>query len=283
MQQTFVNTISQQPSYATAELAVSPLKVEDRKAKDVLFGVLYLGLFMATFIIVLSNLSAANKVFKNIESCSSTSGGSSDTDVTWTSDLTGGLQFLWFPIFGAMFVGALWMYLLYKYAIQVVYATNILKGLILVTVGVVISANINQSWPLITFGGSGVVYFAILWCMRNKIELTAKLIEQSIVVVAAHPQVYAATALLLLFKILVLALIAGAYLLVFVATMKVDGPEDQCSAMTAGDQPQMLCAGAATFERSRGRAGSLPPACARARVGSCPPISKSSCPPGIPR
>ena len=42
------------------------------------------------------------------------------------------------------------------------------------------------------------IYFLFFWCSRRKIELTASLIEQSVVVVGTHPGVFPAAVFLML-------------------------------------------------------------------------------------
>lgn len=63
---------------------------------------------------------------------------------------------------------------------------------------------------------AGVLYVSYLWCARSKIELTATLIEQSIVVLRTHPALFLVAAVLLVLSLIAyVAVLASAYTLLF--------------------------------------------------------------------
>lgn len=214
-------------------LSVSPLKLSERRATDVLFGVLYVVLALATFGILIHSSTAAGQkgTWDALENCSMApsappSSPSPPQSSHVAADLIGNLYFLAVPVFGAVALGCLWMALLRYYAKPMVYATLVFKGVIMIGVGVYLYMTVKQSCTLtsgdcsaaygpLVLCGAGLLYFLFLFCMRQRIELTAVLIEQSVNVVSTHPAIFVASAGLLVVKIGVVCLCLATYVTLF--------------------------------------------------------------------
>lgn len=236
--------------------SASPLNLEARRAKDVVFGVAYLGLFLIVGGIAVYSYSASPNGLANLSKCANSSSvvngeegdGEEPNADHLVSDLVGSADYLIIPLVGSILLGFLWMALLRYAAKPVVYATLLLKGFILIGVGAYLYSTTSSASCTLTSGdcglaytpliliGVGVLYFAMIFCMRNKIQMTAHLIEQSVAVVTAHPGLFLASAGLLIVKIVVLCFCAGAYVLVFAKTVVV-GTGANCSVqVSAADE-----------------------------------------------
>ena len=197
-------------------LAVSPLNLEQRTAKDVCFGVTYVILLVATCAIAAYCYSTSSDNLVKLRSCA----GTNSTDAghfqhvmgsvaatlrdeptadKTLSDLIALLPYLSIPAVGAVLLGVCWMALLRWAAKEMVYVTLMAKGVILIGAGVYLSSEVKSACgltegdctaaysPLILVA-VGVLYFLMIWCWRSRIELTAKLIEQAVRVVAVGSQ-----------------------------------------------------------------------------------------------
>jgi len=121
--------------------------------------------------------------------------------------------------------------LLRFFAKPVVYGTLVVKGVILIALGVYLSHVVRSSCGVTTGNCAaasypyilcalGGLYFLWLFCARRRIAQTAMLLEQSVVVVSTHPGLFLVSALVLLAKGLVLLLCLAAY--VFLLAGAVD-------------------------------------------------------------
>ena len=182
----------------------SPFKVEGRKYQDIIFGIGYVGIYLASFIICMVQLDPAMKFVNNEVNCikalhdeidkgGASASATSDSGDEFMYDIINALNFLHIPAWGAFFLGAAWMAALYKFAKPMVYFTLALKGIVMVTLGIYLFAVTKVVGFLIFALVVVAIYGLMLWCMRNKIALTAKLIAQSVVVVTAYPQVFSAS------------------------------------------------------------------------------------------
>ena len=118
------------------------------------------------------------------------------------------------PTISAVVLGVVWMFLLYKFPLPMVYGTLILKGVIILGFGGWVYAVSDGNFGGIVMVGLGLLYFLLLWFWRNRIQLTAKLIQQAVVVSAVNPGIFAASGLLLVLKILTIMLSFAAYVLI---------------------------------------------------------------------
>ena len=191
------------PATKPITMSASPFKVEGRKYQDVIFGIAYIGVYLASFIICMTQLDPATKFVQNEVNCvkalhdqidkDPSASLSSNSGDEFMYDIVNALNFLNIPAWGAFVFGAAWMWALYKFAKPVVYFTLALKGIVMVSLGIFLFAVTEQVGFLIFALLVTALYGLMLWCMRNKIHLTAKLIAQSVVVVTAHPQIFSAS------------------------------------------------------------------------------------------
>jgi len=111
-----------------------------------------------------------------------------------------------------------------------VYGTLLIKGFILIALGIYMSMQVKNSGACTLTTGNctaamypymlcvlGLVYFLWLFCARRRIELTAKLLEQSILVVSTHPGLFLVSAVLLLVTAAMLLLAIAGYALLFLS------------------------------------------------------------------
>ena len=103
---------------------------------------------------------------------------------------------------------------------QAVYGTLFTIGLLFVFTGMLLMAEIRVdgiTTPGIILMLVGCVYWFVMWCRRASIEATAKLIEQSVVVCAQHPQMFVAGLALLVLQLLCFVLICVTYVVVLLS------------------------------------------------------------------
>jgi len=113
-----------------------------------------------------------------------------------------------------------------------VYATLVLKGAIMIGVGVylysqakttcsAVEGNCTSSLAPLLFIALGALYFAWLFCARSRIEMTAALIEQAVVVVSTHPAIFLASAVILIVMALLLIFALAAIVLLVASKLAV--------------------------------------------------------------
>lgn len=113
------------------------------------------------------------------------------------------------------------MGLLYVAAQPVVYGTLFLIGAIKFAIGIYLYEEFDSS-SFLLISAMGLVYWAFMFCIRRKIELTAKLIEQSIIVSADHPGVYLASFFILIFNVLFSVATVFAFYVVVIGGFEID-------------------------------------------------------------
>ena len=223
-------------------LAVSPLNLETRRAHDSLFALAYVVLGVATVVIFgISYGPAQGTLEKLVDNCTSTSTNTragqfrnawvgvavGDDDDHTTSDLMHAAPYLLSSLGFSVLVGVAWMALLRFFAKPVVYGTLVLKGVILIGLGVYLFGRVKTqcgdlegdcrgSFAPLLLVGLGALYFAWLFCARSRIRMTAALIEQAVVVVSTHPGVFLASGGIFLLMVSLLVF-CGATLILLVA------------------------------------------------------------------
>jgi len=205
------------------------LNLTDRRPTDLVFGFVYLILFIATGGIAIYASTNSPTALSNLGTCANAS--ASELDPTAPSgnssglpaDVIGSMSYMPIPLFAALLLGIVWMTALRFFAKPVVYLTLIIKGVILMGVGMYLytvgksscgltEGDCTASFTPLILCALGLLYFVFLFCLRRRIALTAHLIEQSVNVVVAHPGLFLASAGLFVVKIAVLALCLVAYL-----------------------------------------------------------------------
>lgn len=255
----------------SAQLAVSPLKVAERKAQDVAFGVIFVLMFIATVAILIFSGSNASGTLNEVMSCANVTSSSrfvhasvgylrdeDDPNKDMLVDVLRSAKFLAASFGLAVFAGVVWMLLLRYFAKPMVYATLMVQGVVLIGLGLYLGSVARSSCTLTTgdctsafmpflLCGLGALYFLWLCCARRRIALTAKLLEQAVVVVSTHPGLFLASGLLLLVKALFMLLIAVASLFLLASTITVTTlPDGQCevaSYPTRADEAAWLVLG----------------------------------------
>lgn len=234
--------------------SLNVVNLGDRRPTDILFGVAYLVLLIATGAIAIYANSKAPDALSDLKQCANASATALDPTTTGNSsspglaaDLVGSMGFQAVPLVVALLLGIAWMTLLRFFAKPVVYATLILKGVIMIGVGAYLYRSVKASCSLTTGDCSasmmplilcvaGGLYFVVLFCMRHRIALTAHLIEQSVNVVAAHPSLFLASAGLFVVKVCVLGLCLAAYLLILGSELE-PSPDGGCDVrVSTGDR-----------------------------------------------
>jgi len=214
-------------SHTMSQLSVTPLQLGKRQATDTCFGIFYVVVLVAA--ICFAAYGGANNNMNELLNppsicdavpSSSTTGppspppSNSTLKVLW-GDVVPELPNLGFAVLFSVLFGTLWMAALRACAKPIVYGTILFKGVALVAFVLWLVA--VGAPPFSIFFGIAILalYAFIIFAYRNKINLTAALIEQSVSVVSAHPQVFFAAALLLVLGALVYtACVVGAvYLL----------------------------------------------------------------------
>ena len=212
--------------------------IKERKHKDGIFGIVYGLITLFVVGVTISHAPHASKVINDISGCPGNPSGNAmhqlrhaapdlapplgdPSEDFFVEDLIHSLPYAGLmPIPCAIVIGVVWMFLLYKFALPIVYGTLILAGAILVGVGGMLFIESSNPAPLL-LTAVGLLYWSFLWCWRSRIQLTAKLIEQAVVVSAAKPGIFGASAFLLVIKILSILLCFSTYALVAVAPVKV--------------------------------------------------------------
>lgn len=228
-------------------LSVNPLQLASRKAQDVTFAFLYIVFFAAAIGIICYTSSTARGSLDTVfTSCTNTSGGNTlghlragllgedplDSDML-LPDMVHGAYYLFLSLALGVLFGFAWMALLRSCAKPVVYATLILKGVILIGLGLYLSRFVSSTCTL-TEGSDcqvalyplvlcllGVLYFLWLFCARSRIALTAKLLEQSVEVVSTHPGLFLASFATLLVKALFLFISFCSFVFLFASQVQV--------------------------------------------------------------
>lgn len=212
-------------------LNVSPLQLSSRQPRDVLWGVLYLAVLVATVAIAVHSSGDGkinlNKIMKQCTSSGGGGGGSGSS--TLIPELVQAAPYLGGALGLAAIFGIIWLALLRYFTKPIVYTTLFLLGAFQIALGVWLWATLKDGAgncgatsgdctytlaPLILCL-TGALYFLWLCCARSRIELTASLLEQSVVVVSTHPALFVASGAILLVKaaFLTLALLAIGLLL----------------------------------------------------------------------
>ena len=205
------------PSAMAFDLSLESIK--ERKHKDGIFGIVYGLITLFVVGVTISHAPHASKVINDISGCPGNPSGNAmhqlrhaapdlapplgdPSEDFFVEDLIHSLPYAGLmPIPCAIVIGVVWMFLLYKFALPIVYGTLILAGAILVGVGGMLFIESSNPAPLL-LTAVGLLYWSFLWCWRSRIQLTAKLIEQAVVVSAAKPGIFGASAFLLVIKIL---------------------------------------------------------------------------------
>jgi len=136
----------------------------------------------------------------------SNSGASSGTNVTEVlAEIYPQMSNLGFAVLFSLIIGIIWMAALKSCAKPIVYATIVFKGVVLLALIVwMVSIGAPQVMIIILMAFLAV-YCLLIFCWRNKINLTACLIEQSVAVVQTHPQIFFAAAFLMVLGAVVYA------------------------------------------------------------------------------
>jgi hypothetical protein len=214
-------------------LAVSPLNLEGRRRTDFGFALLYIALLIAVVAICAYTRSTATDSLEKLQQCidqdpSGGGGGSAIIPGTWWA-----FSYLPSSPVAALLFGLGWMALLKRFARGMVYATLIAKGLLMMGLGVAGWKAIDDTctlttgdcvqayYPLILTAFGALYLLVLACCLRERVRLTAELIEQAVVVVSQHPGVFLASGFLFLLKALFLGLCIAAYLLLFASQVDV--------------------------------------------------------------
>jgi len=216
------------------------LNLQGRRPTDVIFGVAYLILLIATFVICMYAVASSPTALSDLGKCVNSSASAVDEPTSvgrnnstgLIQDLVANSGFMTVPLFGSVALGIAWMALLRFFAKPVVYMTLILKGVILISVGIYLYTQVKSgsgcsltegdctgSFAPLILCALGGLYFLFLFCLRRRIKLTAHLIEQSINVVEKHPGVFAASAALFVAKVAVLGLCLATYIILLGRSM----------------------------------------------------------------
>jgi len=194
-------------------LQVSPLQLDKRRPTDQCFGAFYVVVLAVTLCV--SVYSASNNNLDALQNppkaCStnddtSNSGASSGTNVTEVlAEIYPQMSNLGFAVLFSLIIGIIWMAALKSCAKPIVYATIVFKGVVLLALIVwMVSIGAPQVMIIILMAFLAV-YCLLIFCWRNKINLTACLIEQSVAVVQTHPQIFFAAAFLMVLGAVVYA------------------------------------------------------------------------------
>ena len=178
----------------SSALAVSPLNLEERKAQDVVFGVGYVVLLAGILAIMGSAYGSAQDTLHALSSCTinstyvaaSPSGGTSSN---LGPDIINSAPYLLVALLVAVLLGVLWMVLLRVAAKPTVYVTLISSGLIMIGFGVYLlgkddaqcgatSGDCETAYAPLILCAIGSLYLLFVFCLRQRIALTATLIEQ---------------------------------------------------------------------------------------------------------
>ena len=196
-------------------LSVNPLQISGRRPQDMWASILFALFFAATIGITcvkgssLKNLAASCTDSEgNLRSVGLHLGAPEDTNSTAEVDdlVKAGPYLIGTAAFALLFV-SIWMVLLRYFAKQVIYATLVFKAAILFGGAVYLFFAVKDSHlPALIMALIGALYILWLCCARRRIALTAKLVEQSVVVVSTHPGLFAVSGVLFVVKILSVAL-----------------------------------------------------------------------------
>jgi len=241
-------------------VSVSPVELRGRRAQDVCFLATHVALFVATVAILISTASASSDTLQLVlDDCTNTSvnqtvgilraglvgaDDSDDDNTNYVADLVKAAPYFIGAAFGlAVLFGVLWMALLRYFAKPVVYGTLVVKGIILIALGLYLSHVVRSSCSLTTGNCAaasypyvlcvlGGLYFLWLFCARRRIAQTAMLLEQSVVVVSTHPGLFLLSAVVLLVKGFVILLCFAAYIFLIAGSVTVTqtaGAPGQCT------------------------------------------------------
>ena len=223
-------------------LSVNPLQISGRRPQDMWASVVFALFFAATIGITiyhghsLKNLAAScTDTEGNLRNVDLHLGGNTsapeETDVTEILDgLVDALQYIiGAAAFAVLFV-SIWMVLLRYFAEQVIYATLITKGVALFGIAGYLCVFPIEEEPYWGLGCAAIGALYCLWicCARRRIALTAKLVEQSVKVVATHPGLFAVSGVLFIVKIASVALCFVSALAVIASKISVTNDDDEC-------------------------------------------------------
>jgi len=244
-------------------LAVSPLNLGSRSARDVCFAAGYGALSVASIGIFAVSFGPAKATLDSlVANCSEVESGvetgvgrlhqalagddSSGGGGRILSDLMHAAPYLGTSLIFSLILGVLWMGLLRFFAKPVVYVTLVVKGFVLVALGWYGFKRVSDDsschltegdctsrfYPLLLVA-AGLVYFLWLCCARNRIRMTAALLEQAVAVVASHPGLFLATAFLLVLMALSAVFAIAALLLLAASQVTLSAPQPPTAAQSA--------------------------------------------------
>jgi hypothetical protein len=116
--------------------------------------------------------------------------GSASAGSQWTSALSSRMGYLAIPVILGLVVALAWMHMLQTCAEQIIYATLIVKPIVLIAVALYFM-HIGFSSAGVLFIFFALLTFAFIFCVKARIKLTAALLEQAVVVSKRHPAMYA--------------------------------------------------------------------------------------------
>ena len=129
-----------------SELAVSIVDIKTRQYTDLAFGATYVILLLTTIIIggikagaVMANAAATKACTPPGVEEAAAQIASAAADSRFAIDIIGTFNYSAIPIFVSIFVGTVWMALLRFFAKPVVYATLIIKGVVIIGIGYYLS------------------------------------------------------------------------------------------------------------------------------------------------